>query len=422
MDDNARLLKRAVSTSSACLLPLLRDDIDSKPIGRQDFNEFLMILDDQFHLLLDILYQNGNLLRDSSIDDNLTQLRVNLLLLRCEQAAGNQFFQTEQKILIDSLVSLTDNNFQHFDDKVFLKVIETYKAFLTKNCWKRQLGMIHGISMFSEILFSKKAQLVDSDLLMFLLSVGSNLASHHDPYFKTLGLRIYNQMLKLGDKKLMKDLNISQVISNECFSMLRKSSDTSFNEELYDSLFHVILIEESDTRNSKWSKFDDVMSELSTQFGVENNPSTSEVLLQKIIKFCAIDYEKFETKSDNLSKFKTSQVNHRALRWLKKLMETMTRESPRMNNSDDCLKIVRAFHCIYITTIQTLPSEVLGKQLIDFTKKFVVLLLQASTKFREDSKVTASVISFLKTFENHQLENVELVDCLFKARSEIKMD
>lgn len=72
------------------MLSLLRNGIDLKIIRHEDFSEFLLILDDKLDklpLLLGILYQNENLLRDSSIDGKLAQIRVNFLLLRCEQNA-----------------------------------------------------------------------------------------------------------------------------------------------------------------------------------------------------------------------------------------------------------------------------------------------------------------------------------------------
>lgn len=427
MVDNERLLERAVSTSSACLLPPLRDDIDAKPMAREDFKSFLTILDDQLHLLLDILYQNGNLLSDPSFDNALTQLRVNLLLVRCEQTAENQFFQTEQSILKESLASLTDKNVQYFDDKIFLKVIETYKTCLTKNCWKRQLGMIHSISKFCEIFFTKRPQLVNEDILLFLLSIGSNLAAHYDPYYKTIGLRIYNKMLKLCDKDLLKELNIVQVIYNESYSMLRKSNDLNLNEEVYESLFYVILIEGSDGKSSKWSKFDDVMSELLTQCGIEIDPSTSEVCLKRIVKFCAIDYQiedlvTLETTYAKLSKISRNHENRRTMRWLKKLMEMMIRESARLiNSSEDCCTVLCAYHCIYITTIKTLDSQIIGNQLIDFSKRLVVILLQVVSRFKNDFNVIDSIISLLKTIEDHQENNGDLVNCLRKVRNEIEI-
>lgn len=411
MEDD-RLIERAVSTSSACLLPSLSESFDEKSIGRDDFNEFRIILDDQLHLLLDILYQNGNLLRDRSFDNQLTQLRVNIILLRCEQTADNLFFQTDQTILIKSLETITNDNMNQFNDDVFVKVIEAYKIGLSKTCWKKQFGMIFSFLNFCKILFSIRDNLVDGDILTFMLSVGSNLVSHYDPHYKTMGFQIYSCILKQGNKKLLMDLNICKVIYSESFAMLRKSSEAKFNEELYESLFQAVLIEEAEFKNGKWSKFDDVMAELLNQFGIESDASTSFILLQKIVAFCAIDYRENNQKTSGKSLETNNEVNRRTLRWLKKLMETIIRESSKLSgNSNDCLKILEAFHSIYSTSLCNVDPLILGKQLTDFSKKLVLILIQVSKK-HNNPEVTQSVCDFLKTIHQHQNSNTDFVECI----------
>lgn len=420
MSDDERIIERALSASSACLLPALSADFDSMVIHKDVFNDFRFMLDDQLMLLLDILYQNGNLLRDKAHDNQLVQLRVNILILACEQTEANPFFLSEQKILFNSLARLLDDNFIHFDDVVIRRSIETYKNGLKKNSWKKQLGMIHSFAKFCEIILMKKPESVNSDVMMFMLYVGSNLVSHYEPNYKSIGVKVYRQMMENGDKNLLKDLNIHQVIYSESFPMIQKSSDLEYNDHLYECLLQVVAIEDSDVRDSKWCKFDDVMTELLTQFAIESNEAVSLLLLEKIVKFCGVSYEPlqgFDQHERNIEelKAKTRLENYRTMRWIKKLMEMMIRESSKlMNNSSGSHKVLVTFHFIYIITISNMNPLDIGQQLTDFTKKLVLILMRVAKTFKDESKVISSIVLFINTIGQHQHQNEELLTCLDK--------
>lgn len=426
MSDEERLFERALKTSTFCLLDPLDDDIEKNPINRDDFDEFRLMLDDQLHLLLDILYQNGNLLRDQAFDSQLVQLRANLVLITCEQTEPNPFFQSDQKILLDSLVKITDDNLKHFDDAVMQKVIQTYKDGLKNNCWKKQLGMIHGFPKFCEMLLKSKPQVVDGDVMIFILSVGSNLILHFDPHYKTIGLKIYHRLMKNGDKDLIKTLNIHQVVYSESLKMIGKSNEFGFNDHVYECLLHVLFIEDPVVKTSKWCKFDDVFEKLLTQFGSESDVKVSIMLLEKIVKLCGqcyeglnvalpdISFDRLTTHFDELTS-KTMQMNFRTMRWVKNLMQMMVSESAKLlTSSNNCLKVLNSFHSIYVLTIFNLKPSILGNQLNDFTRKIILVFMQVARTFKDERPVISSIILFLKTIEQHQQENSELVRCIQK--------
>lgn len=429
MSDEERLVERALKTSTFCLLDPLDDDIETNPINRDDFDEFRLMLDDQLHLLLDILYQNGNLLRDQAFDSQLVQLRANLVLITCEQTEPNPFFQSDQKILLDSLVKITDDNLKHFDDAVMQKVIQTFKDGLKKNCWKKQLGMIHGFPKFCDMLLKSKPQMVDGDVMIFILSVGSNLVLHYDPHYKTIGLKIYHRLMENGDKDLMKTLNIHHVVYSESFKMIGKSNEFDFNNHVYECLLHVLSIEDSDVKTSKWCKFDDVFEELLTQFGTESDVKVSMLLLEKIVKFCGHSYEDLDValpdiRLDQLKAhfdeltLKTKQKNFRTMRWVKNLMQLMVSESAKLlSSSNNCLKVLNSFHSMYVVTISNLEPSILGNQLNEFTRKIILVLMQVARTFKHERPVISSIVLFLKTIEQHQQENSELVRCIQKILS-----
>lgn len=413
MSDEERLVERALTISSFCLLEPLINDIETSSIGHADFDEFRLMLDDQLHILLSILYQNENLLRDQAFDNQLVQLKCNLLLIFCEQTDPNSFFRSDQKILLSSLARIVEDNIKHFDNAVMQKTIQTYMDGLKKNCWKKQLGMVHGFPKFCEILLKSKPEAVDSQILLFIVSVGSNLVAHYDPHYKTIGLKTYHRLLEHGDEDLMKSLNIQELIYSECSKLVRKSSEFDFNDHLYGCLIQVVSIEDCGLR---WQKFDDVFNSLLTQISTESDVEVSVILLEKIVELCAISYKglKDEKLSDisTLKSLTAAKANRRTMRWVKGLMQMMISESAKLLSNTQCIKCLNIFHSIYLLTISNLKLDALGNQLTDFTRKLVLALMQAARTFKTDRLVINSIAAFLETIQQHQHSNQDLVNCI----------
>lgn len=418
MADFGRIFERALSTSEACLLPPLSQDLDTNPINHDDFNEFRNMLNDQLHLLLDILYQNGNLLREKTFDNQLVQLRVNLLLITCEQAAPNAFYRSDQNILVTSLWKITDDNLVHFDGAVLRKVLQTYKDGLGKDRWKKHLGLVHGFPKFCEILLNRRPEVIDRDAILFILSVGSNLVAHFDPRYKTIGLKVYRTLLEGGDKDLLKELNIHQVIFSESFPMMNKSDEVEFNENLLECLLNVVSMEDSVVRNFRWCKFDDVFIALLSLLGSHSESELSILLLDKVAKLCGVGVvEPSENQSESteirLESGLTTEANYRTMRWVKHLMEMMIRESPKMLSSRSIsLKILDAFHRIYVESILSVDPTMLDPQLTDLTRKLIMMLMEIARSFKSDPDVVKFIVRLLKIIESHHQRVEEFASCL----------
>lgn len=415
-------LDRALCISAACLLPTLNHDCDSKPISPADFDEFRIMLDNQLYLLLDQLYQNRDLLlKSEAFDNQLVQLRVNVFLLACEQTEPNPFFQADQEIIIDSLARLIDLNLQYFkDEKEMKKIVQAYKDGLKKDCWKKNLGLLHGFPKFCEIIVKKKPEIVNKDLLLFIISVGSKLTLHHDPHFKTIGLKVYRHVMAYVNNTLLTEMNIHEVIYSETFRMLRKSNEIYFTDHIYECLLHTVSINDRDENNSRWCKYDDVLEELLTQSCSESDVKVCRLLMKKLMKFCRLFYEDIEVdpeiNSDNYYdelRSKTKRTNIRTMRWIKRLMQMMVSESSKLLGTD-CWHFLHAYHSIYILTMSNTDPKILGQQLIDFTKKIILLLMQVVRIHKNDKSVIKSVVLFMKTIEQHQQGNQELISCLQK--------
>lgn len=245
MEDSA-LIERALETSQSCLVPALQQDFDTQPISPEDFLQFRLICNEKLHLLLDILYQNSDLLKCQAYDNQLIQLRVNVLLIASEQLDPSQLFGNKDKMLLESLQRITlDHVISGFEDVIYEKTIQKFKEALTKEKWKRNVGLAHGFPYFCALFLTHKSKLVKEDFLMFALAIGSNLTSHHEPQCKVIGLKIFRHLVELGDEATIKTLNIHSVVFNEVFSLIERCAEIEFNELLYEILYRIMLVDES---------------------------------------------------------------------------------------------------------------------------------------------------------------------------------
>jgi hypothetical protein len=433
-DHDSELIERALDISKACLLPELLHNFDSKAIAGEDFKEFCIMANEQLHFLLDILYQNRHLLTNQAYDNQLIQLRANLILIACEQLANNPYIKSEDKMLMTSLEKIFYDHFEQFEDVIYKSVIARFKEALNKQNWKKNIGLLFGFSTFCKILFQFKRHLVDSDKILFALSVGSNLVLHYDPMYKTIGLKVYCHIMELSSQQILTESNISSVIYTDTLPLIQRSSEFDYNNYLYRCLYQAIqLIEGTKITNSRWCKYDDLMSKLITHFSIETNNQVCKLLIYNIIKFCGINNSLYNMKSyDDFTlmakdehcekyffelKSTFNQPNHRTSRWIKKLMEMQVRESAKMLSSEEDGKFfIFSFHSIYIMTIFTMESSGFHHTLIEFTKKMIIILMRVIKRFERDVRILESVLSFLATIEQHQHDNVDLINSLNKIR------
>lgn len=426
MDFEGDQIEKVHNILKACRVPQLNNDIDQNPVGESDFKEYREMTKFQIYSLLDVLYQNINLICTQAYDNQLIELRVNLIIVACEQLEPNPFFQTDDQLLIQSLRKIIFDHVEIVEDLVYGKCIKYYKESLTNDSWKKNIGATHGFPFFCEILLCHKAKIVNEDFIMFSLSVGSNLISHHDPHYKTIGAKIYRLLMKLCDAQKIKDLNIHSVIFNEILPMIQRSSEIDFNDHVYECLYQVIKIECPKVKDTNWCKFDDVMTKLINQFSTEGDAGLCKLLLHYILKFCTISNEKAQISFDDISKYNEihfvklrqnfQSSNYRTARWVKKLMDMITRESVKMlNNTQDAISVLNYFHCIYISTTFTFNSTIFQDQLDEFIKKFVFVLMQV-VRTSKNQAILKAVGSFINTIKIHQSHNQELTNCLNKIQ------
>lgn len=78
MCEDEKIIEKAFNVTKSCLLPKLIDSLDAKPMQYEDFDTFRLILNDNLHLLLDLLHQHEELLlKEHAFDSRLTNVICN---------------------------------------------------------------------------------------------------------------------------------------------------------------------------------------------------------------------------------------------------------------------------------------------------------------------------------------------------------
>lgn len=109
---------------------------------------------------------------------------------------------------------------------------------------------------------------------------------------------------------------------------------------IWDCLYSILSIDSLEIKDSKWSKFDDVMHVLIQEFGFESDPKICINIFKQILRFSTIgtriEYEshlRIQDSFPNYQKLKEISIqneNVRTLRWVKELLATFIRESTKM--------------------------------------------------------------------------------------------
>lgn len=176
-----------------CLVPELIADIDAQQIESAHFREFKEILDNNLHLLFDLLQQYETILFDNSTETRV--FRKHFVLLLCEQSAQNVPYKTGQVILQQNITHLVDKWFtKAVNDKcIFELVLQHYKTLLKVDVWKKNIGSVFGFHTFCQIYF--KSNDLHMSEIFFVLATGTLLLEHYEPMYKELGIDIYLVLL-----------------------------------------------------------------------------------------------------------------------------------------------------------------------------------------------------------------------------------
>lgn len=177
-----------------CLVPELITDIDTQQIEPAHFKEFKAILNENLHLLFDLLQQYETVLFEKTIETQV--FRKHFVLLLCEQSAQNVPYKTDQLILQQNVTHLTDKWFgKVINEKcIFELVLQHYKTLIKVDVWKKNIGTICGFHRFCQLNYKSNNELHMNEVF-FVLATGTLLLEHYEPMYKQMGIDLYNILM-----------------------------------------------------------------------------------------------------------------------------------------------------------------------------------------------------------------------------------
>lgn len=180
-----------------CLVPELVTDIETQQIEPAHFVEFKRILDENLHLLFDLVQQCESVLFEKITETEA--FRKHFVLLLCEQSAENVPYKTDQLMLQQNVAHLTDKWFRTvMDEKCIVEaVLQHYKTLIKVDVWKKNIGAIFGFHRFCQLNYNSNNVLRLSELF-FVLASGTLLLEHYEPQYKQMGIDLYNILMTLS--------------------------------------------------------------------------------------------------------------------------------------------------------------------------------------------------------------------------------
>lgn len=192
----------AAELAQLCLVPELITDIDSQLIEAVHFKKFKETLDENLHLLFDLLQQNETILFSSTKESQI--FRRNFILLLCEQSAQNALYKTDETILQQNITHLLDKWFSNvIKDKCILElVLQHYRTFIKVDVWKKNIGAVFGFHSFCQMYY-KSINDLHLNETFFVLATGTLLLEHYEPNYKDLGIDFYLILLKFSVRHVL---------------------------------------------------------------------------------------------------------------------------------------------------------------------------------------------------------------------------
>lgn len=177
-----------------CLVPELITDIDAQQIDATHFEGFKKILDENLHILFDLVQQYESVVFEKTTETEI--FRKTFLILLCEQSAENVPYKSDQLMLQQNVAHLIDKWFRNIinDKCIFELVLLYYKSLIKADVWKRNIGAIHGFHRFCQLNYNAN-NLLHTAEVFFVLATGTLLLEHYEPVYKEMGIDLYNILI-----------------------------------------------------------------------------------------------------------------------------------------------------------------------------------------------------------------------------------
>lgn len=328
MDSRKRTLKELVEV---CLVPGLVRDVEDYPIHPDSFQEFRKSLEINLPLLLDHLSSQDVLLElDEDDDCDIKQLRLQFIMLMCEQAPNGQPFRLNSDLVWNGLEARSN---PYVTAELLTKGLERYKEQLIDGKWKRNLGPAFGFAHFAELHLREIKP--DLEITMFLLSIASQFIECIHAEIKQLALMLYHLILSQCPKKLILEANVNKVIISICLQNSQKLLKDECLISLWVNVKSAILMDDRITSDYNWNELDDGLQLLFQRIKLEGDRRAREsmrnILLEIIMRCCREPVGLREIRHSNLEDHRSAE-NVKLFRWIADLKELYIFECLSISN------------------------------------------------------------------------------------------
>ncbi|XP_034663412.1 uncharacterized protein LOC117898267 [Drosophila subobscura] len=399
------------------MLPELKEDLDSVQLEPSHFESYHALLTHDLPKFYDLVQEFLQKTNNSGHEE----LRVQIVMLLCELTAAPTVYQlkAESRNLLRNAHKLGRKLSETWGESMDTHILKNYEKKLHKDCWKRQLGAVHGFARYLELRYTKDDKMT-TQMLAFSLSVGLNVRECYDFVYKQFGVQIFSIMLKHGDHKDIQELNIHSVIYDhalrDAYNMDSIEATTAIWSCLYLCLDHFI-----DLDAFTWNQCDDMLERLLQNVTMSSKAKNSICLLQFITRvgyYFTINRGDIEaalatdlTQADQLATCQDvcSSINSStSYRWAKSILQMLVLESDKLLQGPDvCVELLGQMQRCYLVCILPIPLQALHVHLPEFYTKFVAVLLECMVTHKTAPSVKKLVLRFIEIF-SFQLKNCAL--------------
>ncbi|XP_033245179.1 uncharacterized protein LOC117187176 isoform X1 [Drosophila miranda] len=399
------------------MLPELKEDLDNVQLAPSQFESYHVLLANELPKFYDLVQEFLQKTNNAGHEE----LRVQIVMLLCELTAAPTVYQLNDGSgnLLRNANKLGRTLSDTWGESMDAHILKNYEKKLQKNCWKRQLGAVHGFARYLELRYTKDDKMT-TQMLAFSLSVGLNVRECYDFVYKQLGVQIFSIMLKHGALKDIQELNIHSVIYDhalrDAFSMDSIEAVTAIWNCLYLCLDHFI-----DLDAFTWNQCDDMLDGLLQNLTMSSRANNSICLLQFITRlgyYFTINRGEIEaalatdlTRADQLDACQEvcSSINSStSYRWAKSILQMLVLESEKLLQGPEvCAELLGQMQRCYLVCILPIPLQALHVHLPEFYTKFVAVLLECMVTHKIAPTVQKLVQRFTEIF-SFQLKNCSL--------------
>ncbi|XP_016961475.1 uncharacterized protein LOC108032145 [Drosophila biarmipes] len=400
------------------MLPELKEDLDNIQLEASQFESYHSQLIQDLPKLYDLVQE----FLQKSGDAGHEELKVKLLLLICELTASPTIYQLKDDSgnLLKNAHDLAKKLSANWWESTDVQILRYYEKKLHRDCWKKQLGAVHGFGRYLELRYGLKSRM-PTQMLAFALSVGLNVRECYDPMYKQLGVKIFSVMLKYSDPKDIQELNVHSVIYDHALKDAYNMESIEAIESVWNCMY-LCLDHFVDLDAFTWNQCDDMLDRLIQNVTMASSPKISICLLKVITRlgyYFTINRSSVEaalatdiSQPDKLAACREECLALNAstsFRWAKAILQMLVLESDKLlQGAEVCAELLEQMLRCYMVCILPIPLQALHPHLPEFYGKFVAVLMECLVTHERAPPVLNLVLRFTEIF-SFQLENSQKI-------------